>query len=83
VEAVAGAGIASHVLLDAGGEWQDVAVFEGRVEAMEWQGADLLLAIAADSAMRVFSVFPGMRLHDAVGPGEWRWLRLSTRRARR
>jgi hypothetical protein len=83
VEAACGAGIASHVLLDEGGEWQDVAVFDGRVEAMEWQGADLLLAIAADSAMRVFSVFPGMRLRDAAGPGEWRWLRLSIRRARR
>lgn len=85
VEAACGTGLASHVLVaDAGrGEWQDMAVFEGRVEALEWQGADLLLAIAADSAMRVFSVFPGMRLREANGPGEWRWLRLSTRRSRR
>ena len=85
VEAACGAGVASHVLVaDAGrGDWQDVAVFEGRVEALEWQGADLLLAIAADSAMRVFSVFPGMRLREAAGPGGLHWLRLSTRRSRR
>jgi len=90
VEAACGAGLASHVLLAEGDDpaWQDVAVFEGRVEAMEWQGADLMLAFAAGNAMRVFSVFPGMRLRDAAGPGGMsagglRWLRMSTRRARR
>ena len=62
VEAHSGEGIASHVLLaDAGAfAWQDVAVFEGRIEAMEWQGSDLLLVLAAAEAVRVFSVFPGM-----------------------
>jgi len=85
VEAESSAGLASHLLLAdaANGAWQDVAVFEGRVEAMEWQGADLMLAVAAGQAMRVFSVFPGMRLRDAAGPGGLRWLRISTRRARR
>jgi hypothetical protein len=85
VESEGGAGVVSHLLLaDAGGTaWQDVAVFEARVEAMEWQGMDLLLAFAADQPMRVFSVFPGMRLRDASGPGAWRWLRISTRRSRR
>lgn len=89
VEAHSGEGIASHVLVaDADAVWQDVAVFEGRIEAMEWQGSDLLLALAAAETVRVFSVFPGMRLRDAVGPdgstaGGWRWLRVSTRRSRR
>jgi hypothetical protein len=85
VEAAWGAGVASHVLLaPAGGAgWQDVAVFEARVEAMEWQGEELLLAVASDASMRVFSVCPGIRLRDADGPGRLRWLRLSTRRARR
>ena len=59
-------------------------MFEGRVEAIEWQGADLVLAFAADQAMRVFSVFPGMRLRDATGPGGLtagglRWLRCCSR----
>ena len=90
VEAHSGEGIASHVLLaDAGAAaWQDLAVFEGRIEAMEWQGSDLLLALPAAEAVRVFSVFPGMRLRDAAGPGGssaggLRWLRVSTRRSRR
>jgi hypothetical protein len=85
VEADCGAGVASHVLLaeTAGTAWQDVAVFEGRIEAMEWQGEDLLLGFAGGNAMRVFSVFPGMRLRDAAGPGGLRWLRVSTRRSRR
>jgi hypothetical protein len=89
VEAHGSEGIASHVLLaDAGAAWQDIAVFEGRIEAMEWQGKDLLLALPAADAVRVFSVFPGMRLRDAAGPGGasaggLRWLRVSTRRSRR
>jgi hypothetical protein len=90
VEAHSSEGIASHVLLaDAGAvAWQDVAVFDGRVEAMEWQGNDLLLALAPAEAVRVFSLFPGMRLRDAAGPngfhrGGLRWLRVSTRRSRR
>jgi hypothetical protein len=90
VEAGGGAQLASHLLLaeDGNAACQDVAVFEGRVEAMEWQGADLLLAFAAGSARRVFSVFPGMRLREAAGPGGstaggLRWLRVSTRRSRR
>jgi hypothetical protein len=80
-----GAGIASHVLISEGEalSWQDLAVFEGRVEAMEWQGAELLLGFPAGAAMRVFSVYPGMRVRDAKGPGELRWVRLSTRRSRR
>jgi len=85
VEAGQGSGLASHLLLAEAGAaaWQDVAVFEGRVEEMQWQGADLLLAFADESAVRVFSVFPGMRLRDAAGPGDLRWLRVSTRRSRR
>jgi hypothetical protein len=50
---------------------------------MEWQGDDLLLGFTGGNAMRVFSVFPGMRLRDAAGPGGLRWLRVSTRRSRR
>jgi hypothetical protein len=90
VEAHSGEDIASHVLLADPGAmaWQDVAVIEGRVEAMEWQGSDLLLALASAEAVRVFSVFPGMRLRDAAGPNGLtasglRWLRVSTRRSRR
>ena len=85
VEAAWGAGVASHVLVAPSGhaDWQDMAVFEGRVEAMEWQGEELLLAIASETSMRVFSVCPGIRLRDASGPGGLHWLRLSTRRARR
>ena len=85
VEMAWGAGVASHVLVAAAGhaDWQDVAVFEGRVETMEWQGDELLLAVADDASLRVFSVSPGIRLRDAAGPGGLRWLRLSTRRARR
>ena len=58
-------------------------MFEGRVQAMEWQGADLLLAFATDSAMRMFSLFPGLRLREAAGRGNWRWLRISPRRSLR
>ena len=68
VEAGQGSGLASHLLLAEAGAaaWQDVAVFEGRVEEMQWQGADLLLAFADESAVRVFSVFPGMSYGDRV-----------------
>lgn len=85
VEVTCDAGLASHVMVRVagGGAWQDVAVFEGRIEAMEWQAGELLLACPGADATRVFSVFPGMRLRDAAGPGGLRWLRLSTRRARR
>jgi hypothetical protein len=85
VETRDGSGLTSHVRVappdDAG--WQDVAAFEGRVEAMEWQGADLLLGFAAGDPRRVFSVFPGLRVREADGSEGLRWLRISTRRSRR
>ena len=83
VERGLGAGVASHLRVGERGAWMEIAVFDGRVEAMLWQGADLLLGFPLGQAMRVFSVFPGMRLREGVGPGGLRWVRLSTRRARR
>jgi hypothetical protein len=85
VEVPGGAGLASHVRVatDEAGAWREVAVFDGRVEAMEWQGADLLLAFPAGHPRRVFSLYPGLRLREAIGPGGLRWVRLSTRRSLR
>ena len=85
VETGCGKGVSSHVLIaDAGSTTgQGLAVFEGRVERMEWQGTELLLAFAPGAEPRVFSVYPGIRIREAAGPGDLHWLRLSTRRSRR
>lgn len=85
VEMTGHAGLGSHLRVAPAEDaaWQDVAVFDGRVEAMEWQGEDLLLGFAAGDPTRVFSLFPGLRLREAAGPGGLRWLRISTRRCRR
>jgi hypothetical protein len=85
VEVPGGAGLASHLRVapDEDAAWQEVAVFDSRVEAMEWQGADLLLAFPAGLPRRVFSVYPGLRLREATGPGGLRWVRISTRRSLR
>jgi hypothetical protein len=87
-----GARAASHILLadaDAGGFDPDarLAVFEGRVEAMEWSGSDLLVAFPAGGALEVYSLYPGLRYFHSPGPpgaaSGFRWIRLSIRRCRR
>lgn len=85
VEIAAGPSLASHVRVagEAGEGWRDIAVFDGRVEAMEWQGEDLWLGFAAGQPQRVLSIYPGLRLREAAGPRGLRWVRLSTRRSRR
>ena len=85
------AGVGSLLLLadlDAGVHApQLLAAFDRHVEALEWQGEDLLLGFAAAQDVRAFSIYPGLRIRpapaSAPSPRELSWLRLSTRRSRR
>ena len=83
---------ASHILVaDAAAANFDpgaqLAVFDRRVERIEWSGADLLVAFARGAEPLMFSVFPGLRMREArgrEGPADGlSWLRLSTRHCRR
>jgi hypothetical protein len=66
---------------------QMLAAFDCRVEALDWQGEDLLLGLSVAQDVRAFSIVPGLRIHPAPAPPDARaglhWLRLSTRRSRR
>jgi hypothetical protein len=86
-----GGGAASHILLadaDAGGFDPDarLAVFDGRVERMEWSGRDLLVAFPPGADFAVYSLYPGLRYFHSPGPSGsapgFRWIRLSIRRCR-
>jgi hypothetical protein len=87
-----GASPASHILLaDAQARSFDpdarLAVFEGRVERMEWSGRDLLVAFPDGGEFAVYSLHPGLRYFHSPGPPGgapgFRWIRLSIRRCRR
>lgn len=64
-----------------------LAVFDHRVERIEWSGADLLVAFPAGVEALMFSVAPGLRMREALGrealADGLSWLRLSTRHCRR
>ena len=83
---------ASHILLaEARARGFDpqarLAVFEGRVERMEWSGRDLLVGFAPGGAFSVYSLHPGLRYFHSPGPAGagagLSWIRLSLRRGRR
>jgi hypothetical protein len=64
---------------------QLLAAFDRHVEALEWQGEDLLLGFAGARQVGSFAICPGIRLHPAAPPDAdgLAWLRLSSRRSAR